>query len=242
MRRSVFFALTGISAMAVLAGTVPAQAAPAAAVTTGTVTGTVVNAAGGAALSGICVNVVDASTNQTVGTSAATGSTGVWQLKGVAPSTTYTATAFGCSNRNFVSQWYDHQDFQDRATSFGVVAGKTTKFLDFSLSEGGSISGTVTDSVTNAPVAGILVIAYSTAAQEVSTFAQCTSAAGGYTLIGVPTSGAKLQFLPNDCGTSSTYRATWYKSHTSYAKATVVPVTAGKTKKSVNQVVTASTG
>lgn len=230
------FAIMGISS-SLFAGTASAQAVP---VTTGTVMGTVTNAAGGAPLDGICVNVVDAASNQTVGTSLPTGSSGVWRLKGVAPSTTYTATAFGCRNSNFVSQWYDGQDYQFQATQFTVTAGRSTTNIDFALDEGGSISGVVTDSSSKAPVAGMLVVAYWTSAQQVSTFAVCTTSTGSYRLKGVPVSGAKVEFLPNDCGTSSGYPDSWYRRQTSYATATVVPVTAGATTTRINQSVTAT--
>jgi hypothetical protein len=240
MRRTHLLAVVAaacIPAALIVAGGMPAGAST---VATGSVTGTVVNAATSAALPGICVNVVDAANNQTVGTSPATGKAGVWTLKGIPTSTTYTATAYGCKNPNFVGQWYNKQEFQSEATQFTVAAGQTTTQINFSLTEGGSVAGKVTDSVTKDPVAGILVVAYWTTAQQPSTFAACTPSTGLYKLRGVPTSGAKIEFLPNDCGVSSTYGVIWYHHQSSYSTATVVPVTAGATTTGISQRVTAA--
>jgi hypothetical protein len=239
MRRTHLLAVIAAActpAVMICAGGMPAGATT---ITTGNVTGTVVNAATSAALPGICVNVVDAATNKTVGTSLPTGTTGIWRLKGIAPSTTYTATAFGCKNPNFVGQWYSNQEFQSTATQFTVAAGKTTTNINFSLTEGGSVAGKVIDSVTKAPVAGILVIAFWTTAPQPSTFAACTTSTGLYKLKGVPTSGAKIEFLPNDCGVTSNYAGIWYHNQSSYGSATIVPVTAGATTAGIQQRVTA---
>jgi hypothetical protein len=231
-----FLAVLLIPAAVMTAG----NASAATTVTTGSVTGTVVNASSSAALSGICVNVIDASDNQTVGTSHATRMSGIWTLTGISPSTTYTAVAGSCksSNTSYVAQWYDDQQFQSNATDFTVSAGKTTRAIDFSLSEGGAVAGTVTDSATKAPVAGILVIAFYTTAYQVSTYAECTTSNGAYKLSGIPTSGAKVEFLPNDCGVTSNYGDFWYDNQSSYDTATVVPVSAGVLTRRINQAVT----
>jgi hypothetical protein len=233
------FATIAIQAAMICTTVTPVGASTVAA---GNVTGTVVDASTASPLAGICVNVVDATNNQTVGTSAATGKKGVWKVTGIPPSTSYTALAFDCrKSGNYVAQWYDGQDFQPQATQFTVAAGKATRQIDFSLSLGGAISGKVTDSGTNGPVQGILVIAFWTTAEQASTFAQCTSSTGSYKLQGVPTSGAKIEFLPNDCGVSSSYGSVWYENQSNYGSATVVSVTADLITKHINQQVTAST-
>jgi hypothetical protein len=137
-----------------------------------------------------------------------------------------------------VGQWYSNQEFQSEATQFTVAAGKTTTQINFSLTEGGSVAGKVTDSVTKDPVAGILVIAYWTTAPQASTFSECTTSTGSYKLKGVPTSGAKIEFVPNDCGVNSNYGEIWYHNQSSFDSATIVPVTTGATTTGISQRVT----
>lgn len=203
----------------------------------GTVTGTVVSAATHKPLAGICVNLIEAQRNQTVGSSQPTAKNGVWTLSDVPASTTYTAVASHCQGSgDYTGQWYDEQDFQSNATDFTVTSGATTLGIDFSLSPGGAISGKVTDAKTKKPVAGILVVAFwTTAANQPATYAVCTPANGKYKLVGAPTSGAYVEFEPNDCGTTSTYSTVWYLNSPSYGSATFVPVTAGKTTAKINQ-------
>jgi len=207
---------------------------------TGNVSGAITIAATGKPLKGICVNVVEATGNTTVGTSAPTTKTGAWSLDGIPASTDYTAVAGNCGGvGKYVGQWYDSQNYQSGATQFAVSAGGTTTGIDFSLNKAGEITGKVTDSTTKKPVQGILVIALWTTDDSASTYSVCTSTKGTYKLEGVPTSGAKLEFLPNVCGTTSTYGTVFYLNGTGYDTATVVPVTAGQTTKNINQQMTA---
>ncbi len=204
------------------------------------VTGKVTSAATGKPLAGICVNVIEASTNSTVGTSAPTTKKGVWVLNGIPASTDYTAIAYVCKSGDYVAQWYDGQDFQTDATQFPVPAGATTGGINFSLSEGGAVSGKVTDATTKKPVAGILVVAYYTTAFQAATYAECTTAKGTYSLTGVPTSGVKVGFYPNDCGSTTPYDSEFYQNAPDYNSATVVAITAKKTTKNINQALTPS--
>jgi hypothetical protein len=228
-----------LAAGLLVAGSSSAWAADAASTGTGSVSGTVTDAATSSPLAGICVNVVE-EPNTSAGTSAATKKNGVWTLSGIAPGTDYTAFAYDCKGGNYVGQWFDDQQFQANATQFSVSAGHTSKGVDFSLSLGGAVSGKVTDSETKSPVQGILVIAYWTDAEQTSTFAACTTSKGTYKLKGVPTSGAEIEFLANDCGVSSAYDTIWYHNEPNYAAAKVVAVTAGATTTGINQALTAS--
>lgn len=203
----------------------------------GTVTGTVVDAATKKPVAGICVNVVEAPINNSVGTSAATKSNGVWTLSGVPAGATYTAYATRCKgSADYVGQWYLEQEFQMNATDFAVTNGATTSGINFSLSLGGAVTGKVTDAVTKKPVKGILVVAYSTTAFQPATYGACTSEKGTYKLTGAPTSGVYVEFVGNAC-TPSTYKTVWYKNAPSYGTATVVPIAANKTTSGINQVV-----
>jgi len=207
---------------------------------TGNVSGTVTLAGTAKPVKGVCVNVIETSDNTTVGTSTPTTKTGAWSLDGIPASTDYTAVAGNCGGvGKYVGQWYDDENYQSDATQFAVSSGATTTGIDFSLAKGGAVAGKVTDSVTKKPVAGILVIALWTTDDSASTYSACTGAKGTYKLEGVPTSGAKVEFVPNACGTTSTYGTVFYLDSPDYASATVVPISAGKTTKDINQTLTA---
>ena len=226
--------------ISLLAIAAPASASPDQ--TTGTVKGVITNAATGKPLAGICVNVVEVSDNTTVGTSDPSNSSGHWKLKGVDPASDYTATSVDCQAAGYVSQWYDDQDFQNDATQFAVTAGATTKGINFSLSEGGDISGTVTDSNTGDPIQGVLVVALWTTNDSASTYAVCSKASGKYKLTAVPTSGAIVWFDTGTdaCGVSTPYSDEYYLNSPTYGSATPVTVTAGKTTKNIDQSLTPS--
>jgi Carboxypeptidase regulatory-like domain len=231
-----------VAALAVAAGPVALAAfsAPAGAATTGSVKGAITS--GGEPLAGVCVNVVNASDNNTVGTSSPSNAAGKWKLKNVKPSKKYTAYAVGCteSTQYYLGQWYNAQDFQSDATKFRVRAGHVTKKINFALSEGGGISGIVTDSSTGDPVQNVLVTALWTTQDSASAYSACTSDTGAYTLNGVPTSGAIVFYNPGGCGSSLPYDQAYYLNSTTYASATVVPVSAGEVTGSIDQALTPS--
>jgi hypothetical protein len=200
---------------------------------TGTVTGAVHDATTGKPLKNVCVHVVEASTNATVGTSGPSSAKGVWSLAGVAPSSDDTAIAGDCTKGDYVGQWYSSQDFQSDATQFAVTAGGTTTGIDFSMRMGGAVSGKVTDAATKQPLAGILVIAYWTTSYQ-SAGAVCTGATGKYKIAGLATTGTRVEFLAGVCGPTSAYATSWYGG-TDYASGSYVPITAKKTTAKVNQ-------
>ena len=242
MRTSRFLAALAVVAGPIALAAVAAPGEASAAKSTTGVSGVIKNAASGKPLAGICVNVIEASDNTTVGTSKPSSSSGAWKLKGIAASSDYTAVTSDCQNEGYVGQWYDDQDFQTNATQFVVNDGTVTKGIDFSLSEGGSVSGTVTDANTSDPVPNVLVVALWTTADQASTFAVCTSAKGKYKLTDVPTSGAIVWFDTGTaaCGTATPYDATYYLNSPTYDSATAVTVKAGKVTKNIDQALTPS--
>jgi len=238
-------ALAAVAAVAGVVGfgAVAAPAGASTAATTGSVSGVVKNAATGKPVAGVCVNVVQSSDNTTVGTSKPSSKTGAWKLAGVAPATGYTAISTDCtSGTNYVGQWYKNQDFQADATMFAVKAGKVTKKINFSLSEGGYVSGTVTDSSTGDPVQDVLVVALWTTADQASAYSVCTSSTGAYKLSAVPTSGAIVWFDTGTeaCGASTPYNQEYYLNSATYGSATVVGVKAGKVTRGIDQALTPS--
>jgi hypothetical protein len=216
-----------------------AASTPAGASVGGSVKGVIKNAATGKPIAGVCVNVIEASDNTSVGTSGPSSSTGTWKLAHIEASSDYTAVSVNCSGSNYVGQWYRKQDFQNTATQFSVNGGSTTTGINFSLKEGGNVSGTVTDSTTGDPVQDVLVVALWTTSNSASTYSTCTSASGTYKLKAVPTSGAIIWFDTSAdagaCGASTSYDQEYYLNSVSYGSANVVPVQADKTTKHIDQ-------
>ena len=83
----------------------------------------------------------------------------------------------------FVEQFYDGEEKGWEADRVGVTVGTVTPNIDVALQEAGQISGTVTDALTHAPLAGVGVEAFRTLANGSFrvTFSG-TDASGSYTI------------------------------------------------------------
>lgn len=198
----------------------------------GTITGTVTNAKH-AKLAGICVyaevskNIVGYTTTTASGTYAMVGlSSGRYDLEFEASCSAHPA--------NYASQWYKNAPSQAKATLVTVTAGKAIGGIDAVMQIGGIVTGKVTSS-SGAPLAGIYVWAHSGRTTTVASYA-VTAANGTYSLDQLASSSYTVAFNPpNICGGHDpSYETQWYKNATTQAKATLVPVTAGKTKTGID--------
>ena len=181
----------------------------------GTISGTVTDTSTPANdLSGICVNAYDTAVSG--GGQATTNSSGSYSITGLPAGTGYVLTFSNCSNAGNYAQ--------DSVSGVSVVAGQVTT-EDATLSPGGAISGTVTDTSTPAnDLSGICVRAYSS---TTSAYGQTTtSSSGSYSVTGLPAGSYQIQFYP--CGTSGDYIGQSYAAGGS-AIPTPVTVTAGGT-------------
>jgi hypothetical protein len=198
----------------------------------GSATGTIVTT-GATPLAGMCVNVVTASSNVSVGTSATTTANGIWQLSGIPSATPVIAYARDCSGGNYVGAWWVNTPFQSDAKPFTVGSGATRTGINFNLKLGGAVTGKVTDAATKKPVADILVIPFRLDQEAAAAYSACTATNGTYSLHGLPTTGVKVEFLANGC-TSTPYVTQWYNNMPDYASATVVHVGKNKTHGRIN--------
>jgi hypothetical protein len=231
MRRLAVLVALSILTVPVVVG-LAAGTGGAVAAGSGSATGTIVTT-GHTPLAGMCVNVVNASSNVTVGTSAATTANGIWQLSGIPSSTAVIAYAFDCSGGNYVGVWWGNTPFQSDAKQFTVGTGKTRAGINFNLKLGGAVTGKVTDAATKKPVADILVIPFRLDQESAAAYAACTATDGTYSLHGLPTTGVKVEFYANGC-TSTTYATQWYDNMPDYSSATVVHVGKNKTHANIN--------
>jgi hypothetical protein len=153
--------------------------------TGGRISGTVTNAATSAPLAGVNLQIFNSSGVSVA--NAFTDSLGNYITNSGLPAGNYFART--SNSQGFLDELYDNIACLNcnvtTGTPIAVTAGSTTSGINFALNAGGRISGTVTDSATSAPLAGVNVQIFN----STGTFLSLTStdAAGNYlTGIGLP--------------------------------------------------------
>jgi hypothetical protein len=231
------------------AGFVTLAAGPAVAATTGTITGKVTAAAGGAGLSGICVGayahgvdpqqlLVDTATvangNYTLA-NVPTGSVDVrFSASGLCP---------GGTAANLVTQWFNNQRTQLTATTVVVSSGATTANINAAMAAGGSISGHVTKSAGGADLAGVCVGALVPGVDEELVASTSTIANGTYSLSGVPAGDVHVEFFSSGfCpgGAAANYVTQWYNGKLTADNADLVHITVGGTTTGIDAALSAA--
>ena len=123
-----------------------------------------------------------------------TGADGTYTFSGITPGTytvefagTYEGSAYG-------DQWWNGATSQATATPITVTTGQQVTGIDGSLQKLGTITGTITSSVTGLPLAGVCasVTLASEIWDEISN--ACTDANGDYTAVGIPTGTYLVSF------------------------------------------------
>ena len=154
----------------------------------GTITGTVTDAGTGSPLADVTVLVYTASGSST-GISVSTDASGVYSATGLATGLYYVHTS---RTPSYLDELY--RDLPCPAwncivtagTGVAVTAGVTTSDINFSLGPGGTITGTVTDAVSGAPLAGVSVSAVTGSGSSAGS-SVTTGASGVYRLTGLAT-------------------------------------------------------
>ena len=160
----------------------------------GSITGTVTVAGTSTPIPGIVVEIYD-SAGRSMGTTS-TKTDGVYTKTGLPTGTYYVRTMYG-NSAEWVHELYD--DIPCPATTCTVTSGAgvsvaapaATSGIDFGLKAGGTISGTVTDGVTGAPLAGVTVAVYT--ASEIPIGNAQTNAAGVYVRSGLATGSYRVR-------------------------------------------------
>lgn len=209
----------------------------------GAVTGRVTRAADGTGVSGQSVTAYTrvGSSVLSVG-NALTSPTGAYTLTGL-PSGTYYLATVGTNSLGLINEIYDGIQCLGSCSStaaaatgtpVGVTAGGVTPDRDFSLEEGGRVTGTITDVATATGIQSVSVSLY-TLANGSATFvgSATTDSSGSYTVQGLPT-GAYFAMTSNNAG----YMNEIYdnllcviscSSSTAVASGAAIPVTQGAT-------------
>lgn len=131
--------------------------------TTGTITGRLIDGATGNGIEGYTVFVGDAADGRPVATSNSTGPDGRYVVNGVpAGSHDLLATRIAGGTPPYLPEYYKDAYGAEDAQSVTVTAGGTLT-IDFQLSSGGTIAGTVVSDRTGQAAAGPVCVAYSSA-------------------------------------------------------------------------------
>ena len=175
-------------------------------------------AAGGAALQNICIRARQGNSYPGF---AQTTSSGTYSVTGLAPGG-YTVQFEDCSQKGYLTEWYNQKADQASANPVTVTAGTTTSGIDAQLTVGGTISGTVRDA-SAAPVSNLCVNAQPQVNGGSSAFTN-TDAHGQYTLVGLSTGSYSVAFA--SC--NSPYLRQWYNGKSTQSNADPVQVVTGQ--------------
>lgn len=209
--------------------------APAALAATGGISGTVTNASDSQPVANVQVDVFDS-----VGDTAAVECTavdGTYSAPGLTPGN-YTVefdpsdTLCGPS-LNYVTQFYNGQAAAGSATVVPVSGGATTSNVSAALQPGAVISGTVTDTSTDA-LAGVEVDLYGSSQAFVAE--TCTAANGSYSISALPGGTYYVEFETsgtNNCSARG-FVTQYYSDTSDPSSATAIIVMPGTPEPGIN--------
>jgi 5-hydroxyisourate hydrolase-like protein (transthyretin family) len=172
----------------------------------GRITGTITNAATGAPLAN--VTVTTGSTRNGVGQvadSVTTNASGVFTVQGLLAGDYFIYTS---NNQGFVNEIYGNipcvgtcqlNAAMATGTPIPVTLGSTTAGRDIALDQGGSISGTITNAATGAPIQNVSVNVYARVGSGNFAGFATTNASGVYTVSGLAT-GTYVAYTGNTVG------------------------------------------
>jgi RHS repeat-associated protein len=160
---------------------------------------------------------------------AATNPAGEYTIVGLATGE-YTV-AFDAYNNSpeYLEQYYDGQASLDEAQPLSVTAGSAKAGINAALLAGGEVTGTVTDSLSKAPLEGIEVCLLSSTGLYV---VHCTktNSSGEYAITDLAGGEYEVRFVSPD----GAYFTQYYNGKPSSTEATVVTVTAANTTPAID--------
>jgi hypothetical protein len=202
---------------------------PAAGQTSGAISGTVTETGTSTPLDGIMVYAFIPGTSGGFPLFAFADEYGDYTITGLDEGE-YVVLAYS-SGMNYVAEYYDDTIHYAEADTVSVTAGENTPNIDFELSPGGMISGTVTDS-SGAGISNIQISAYSSCYGTYLNSAR-PDAEGAYTIMGLPAGSVYLQTM-NDPFGSTGYVEEWYEDAVFCEDATPVTVSIGVTTEGID--------
>lgn len=151
---------------------------------------------------------------------------GEYRFRGLRPGQ-YTMQAYG--NWEWVGQWWHNKPDRASADVIDLAPGADVSGKDFTLTRGGTISGTVTDQDGNPPGQYSYVSAID---EQSGNQRSATIQDGSYTITGLPTGNYRVLFHTNDPNLISE----WWNDQPSQQDADPVAVTAGQAVTGINAV------
>ena len=175
--------------------------------------GTVTDVSTGSPLASALVTVYDTGGNYVAG--ASTGPDGSYTVASLSSGSYRLQFTAG----GHIAQYYNNQPTLASADAIALSAAQVKTGISAALQNGGGISGTVTDSGSQAAVPGASVYAYDSSGAYAGS--GVTGSDGSYTISGLPTGPYRVEF--SDSG----YAPQFYNHQTSLGTADPVAVTAG---------------
>ena len=186
----------------------------------------------GQPIAGLTVTAYDAVTGSQVGTSPTSASDGSYTISGLANGS-YRLAINGTGNTGLARGYYPHDDPYG-GTIVSTMTGLTTNNINFSLTSGGTISGSVTSAASGQGISGLSVYAYHLSATGITQWNYNTtiSANGSYSLMGLPPGAYKVTV---NTGTGAPIYATqYYPNAKDLTRAMPLTIAAGQTISNIN--------
>lgn len=164
----------------------------------GTISGFVTSQTTGLPLVGLCVDIVDVPGGSTVA-STTTGGNGEYLVSGLVDGD-YQVRAYDCRPvPSYADEWYNQQPTQATAVTLTISGQNTLTNINFTLQDGGTMTGTVCDDGTTAMIPGISVFLVTFVSGNFQVYAQTTTdALGNYSFGNVGVGTYYVAFLDLD--------------------------------------------
>lgn len=164
--------------------------------------------------------------------STLTNSSGNYTITGL-PAGQYMVAAFpGLTSLLYINEIYNNTLMYMEATAVPVTTSGTTSNINFQLAPSGMITGTITDSQTGEPIAGIWVFADNYDDEEAMFSDALTDSEGVYRMTGLPPADYRLETDCEDTGLN--YAKKYYNDATNEADADRVTLTGTETESGID--------
>jgi hypothetical protein len=149
--------------------------------------------------------------------------TGAYTISGLAAGNYYVATS---QSANYIDEYYNNATTRSAASAVSVAADQTTPGINFALSIGGTISGTVLREPEGTGIYGVAIYVYDTNWVQIKT--SSTDASGSYSIAGLPSGSYYVT------SRVQAYIDEYYSNTTTPESAQLVAVTQGVTSANIN--------
>jgi hypothetical protein len=182
----------------------------------GGISGRVTDSSGTVGIANVNINICDLNQNWLNG--VCTDNNGYYTLYGV-PTGTYKVQFYAQHLGNYANEWWNNKRRFETGDEVTVTTGNTSENIDAQLEIVGSITGTITDVTTSAPIENVHVYVYALANNEMGN--TWTDSNGQYTLNNLDPANYKVYFNTND---AAIYIEEWYNDKNSFDNADEVTV------------------